>query len=549
MVSGRNLRSVTMAKYNFEDKDFGETVRIEDINKKVAQIENGSVEKARDVLEEDDLKRGVQSVLPQRDEVSNQKEEEKEWADDLSDGVTSRIPDLSDHLNSERDLLEHKRKKKCCKNRKKVIYVCSLTSLILIICSVFLLSDRQKINQINQQQAYANMPQSQTTIKFEALIRTISNNHSMLIYDITNDRRLTLELDQNTVYQDINGKDNSFLDFSQGDIIHVEMKSTENKAVNLKKIEDQWEKTSLTNVTVDINNFALNVGKETYSFSEETLFIYNGKFVDPATILPVDTISISGIGSQVWKVYINTYHGYLDLKNSDKVKNGKINIDSVKEFVAEQKGKIPISVGIHKIIVSGDNIEDFPMEIYIAPSETYELDLNDLQPRNGVLSIATNVDKYLLQIDGHTVSSPDGPQVLEFGTYQVTILADGYEPWQQEVSLYQSALEINAQLVPYVKMGTLNVSVDPEKAQVFIDEKFVGISPISVKLKYGDYKLRIEKDGYLSAETIVTVSDESQNTLIVIAEVPEKSEPLSLTPSASEDEMQTKNGRKPRKES
>ena len=54
-----------MAKYNFEDKDFGETVRIEDINKKVAQIENGSVEKARDVLEEDDLKRGVQSVLPQ----------------------------------------------------------------------------------------------------------------------------------------------------------------------------------------------------------------------------------------------------------------------------------------------------------------------------------------------------------------------------------------------------------------------------------------------------------------------------------------------------
>ena len=159
------------------------------------------------------------------------------------------------------------------------------------------------------------------------------------------------------------------------------------------------------------------------------------------------------------------------------------------------------------------------------------------------------MDKYLLQIDGHTVSSPDGPQVLEFGTYQVTILADGYEPWQQEVSLYQSALEINAQLVPYVKMGTLNVSVDPEKAQVFIDEKFVGISPISVKLKYGDYKLRIEKDGYLSAETIVTVSDESQNTLIVIAEVPEKSEPLSLTPSASEDEMQTKNGRKPRKES
>lgn len=88
------------------------------------------------------------------------------------------------------------------------------------------------------------------------------------------------------------------------------------------------------------------------------------------------------------------------------------------------------------------------------------------------MSIATNVDKYLLQIDGHTVSSPDGTAGARIRDISVTILADGYEPWQQEVSLYQSALEINAQLVPYVKMGTLNVSVDPEKQQVFIDEKF-----------------------------------------------------------------------------
>ena len=118
----------------------------------------------------------------------------------------------------------------------------------------------------------------------------------------------------------------------------------------------------------------------------------------------------------------------------------------------------------------------------------------------GKLSITTTpsgADVYLdAEKKGKTPLTIDAPS----GKHLLTITSQGYAPLTEEVNIqaYQtSALSRN--LAPQI--GTLSVKTTPDKANIYLDGKFIGQSPIKVpSVLAGEHKVRAELKDYSPTE-------------------------------------------------
>ncbi|ASJ09113.1 hypothetical protein A3L11_07675 [Thermococcus siculi] len=82
------------------------------------------------------------------------------------------------------------------------------------------------------------------------------------------------------------------------------------------------------------------------------------------------------------------------------------------------------------------------------------------------------------------------------GRYNVSVVKDEYEKYKTTVSVEVGKTEsISVTLVP--KFGYLNVTSVPVDGEVYVDNYFIGTTPLEeIKLSTGTHELRVKKDGY-----------------------------------------------------
>ena len=89
---------------------------------------------------------------------------------------------------------------------------------------------------------------------------------------------------------------------------------------------------------------------------------------------------------------------------------------------------------------------------------------------------------------------------LGIGTYDVSITKKGYEPHHEKITIRKRQIShIRVQLkkiAPPSPFGTLNLTSIPERAKIFVDGKYVGIAPLSVRLPAGRHRLKVRKRGF-----------------------------------------------------
>ena len=77
--------------------------------------------------------------------------------------------------------------------------------------------------------------------------------------------------------------------------------------------------------------------------------------------------------------------------------------------------------------------------------------------------------------------------------------------WFKEVTLDSELLQVDITLDKNVTEGKLTVSSQPASAEVYIDEEYIGRTPVMVKRPYGDYVVRVSMDGYPDVIDVVSV--------------------------------------------
>ncbi len=488
-----------MKDYHFEreDRNLDETIRLDDINEKLKELESEPDDELGDKNE------FLNAFESERfDEPPEPAEDPDEPEPDGEIFETQETPRPSRHMdNGNRDDDADKPDR-----TKKLIGLATAAAVVTCILFFFLAKGgfRSPVE-----------PEPQEMDAVPMLVEGLLDGDELVVYDIKADRSKTITLSEDTVLTDAQGRNIAYGSLPlEGDLLMVKLDSTGEHALSMdygNGIHSQ----EITGLTVDAAKRTLSGEDESFEYGKKAKFFYKGEEISPKDLEPCDILRLKGVEDLVWSVEVLEYHGYIVVEHRENIKNGKFRLDEEEEIPLEEIERIAVSEGTHTITVTGDNIETRTDNIFVETGEEYLCDLSKAQEKVGVILINANVSDYKLYINGTLVDS-SSPAVLPLGEYDLVILKNGYLEWNSHVTLNQATLTVNAELQKEIQYGTLTVTADCDGATVYINNEETGIAPMQINLPYGIYNVRVEKDGYDTYEQAIAINGPAAHVSAVL---------------------------------
>lgn len=515
-----------MSKYNFEEdeNDFGETRRLDSINEEVKKYEENHEKEEAEYLKHFQ----TEQIQPSQKEYQQQPQPKiKRPSDEFYYNEKERIKNSAKTTRTVQKPHYQAQKKESGYKFLLLIFL-GIFIFMVVFLLVFLSIGGKSTKNVttppviedNKQptQDITQMPKEEEEKEKQlqqelVLIKEINSNKELIVYDIVNNKTETVKTDKATEIFDENGKKINLSEILEGDIVKVSLDDKNELAVQIDYTNDMWVQQQISGVKVQPNGKTITVGNKVYYYTDATIFLYKNKVIPPQKINEMDILSLKGMNNKVWFVDVLEYHGYITIKNKDKIKDGTIQINNEKEIYLSDVEKITVSEGAHNIVIKGANIEPYTADIFIVADEEFSIDLSDAQAKTSVLILKTNVENYQFYMNGTSVNYSE-PLVLTQGEYNLKITKDGYLPWEQKVNLTEPSMEITANLTEEIKKGNLVISTEPTAAYVYVDNQYIGVSPIMINLEYGEHRFLVKMDGYQDISSPVTINKEEETIMV-----------------------------------
>lgn len=285
------------------------------------------------------------------------------------------------------------------------------------------------------------------------------------------------------------------VEFQIGDIVNFSFNST-NKIIYMKKSANSFYEKNISNYTIDTTNNLLNTNNKIYSLSKNLLVYKNLTELNLEDINNLDTLDIKGIDNTIYYIEIKKGNGTIKFINKPELTNATLEINRDIFKPLSESDTINLKEGVHKIVIRANSITPFVKEVSVFSGQETVVDLSEIQSKKGNLLIKTNVSDYTLYIN-NVVEPSREPLSLGYGAYSIRVEKEGYTPFETQVSINKPQTSIQIDLEKIEKLGQLSLSSSPTEAQVFIDNAFVGYTPLNYKLPYGTHNITLKKEGYL----------------------------------------------------
>lgn len=471
-----------MKDYHFENdrNEFDTTIRLDHINEKLKDLENNPASMEDELGDKDDFLNAFESE--KFDDTAQREPVERGW-ERQENSARRREPAPEDDGGDE------------FWNKKTIGLVTGGGFLLLII--VFLLV---KVFFFGGFQSKTEVAPGE---EGPVLVESILSGGELLVYDIMAEEQKTVSMTAETVLTDRMDAELAADQVAEGDLLMMQLDQTGEVVISATYGGGIFQE-EVTGLEADAEKYQLIGENEKYDYEERTMFRYDGEEISPEDLEICDVLQLSGFDDTVWSVNVLEYHGYIKVENKDTVKNGAFQLDEEESIPLEEADRIAVSEGSHTITVEGDNIETRKDSVFVEAGEVYVYDLSKAQEKVGVLVINANVTDYKLYING-TQTDSSAPAVLPLGEYDVLILKNGYQDWNQKVVLDKDTVSVTANLEREVQYGTVVIASNVDGAVVYIDGQEMGVTPLQTSLTYGNHLVVLKKDGYADYEHNVTV--------------------------------------------
>ncbi len=177
---------------------------------------------------------------------------------------------------------------------------------------------------------------------------------------------------------------------------------------------------------------------------------------------------------------------------------------------------LAVKAGRRVLEIQADNYQDVKTEEQIIgcpEKQTFEY---TLIPGWSDVFISSIPEGAAVSIDGKPAGNTPIKVELPEGTYRLKISAEGFKPWQKQLAVVpnqpQSIKDVQLQPAD----GTLALQTTPSGANVTIDRKFAGKTPLTISLQADvQHEVQISKAGYENLARTVQVATGKKKTLAI----------------------------------
>jgi PEGA domain-containing protein len=174
-----------------------------------------------------------------------------------------------------------------------------------------------------------------------------------------------------------------------------------------------------------------------------------------------------------------------------------------------------------RVLINGEFYGHTPMRVRLYPEE-YRLRLEkegynpyrtriripkrkrlkifaNLEHRNlfGMLMVRSHPPKAKIYVDDQYYGETPERIKLKQGRHIIRLEKDRYKPYYESIDIRRSQkTNINADLKPFQRFGTIAITSHPDGARVMINNEYYNRTPMKTKLRSGVYTVKLNKRGY-----------------------------------------------------
>lgn len=244
-------------------------------------------------------------------------------------------------------------------------------------------------------------------------------------------------------------------------------------------------------------------------------------------------------GGENREIYFN-FLNFGKLIIDSEPKGAKIYLDGVDTKLTTPGVLENLKYGKHQIKLILDGYEEYLININLNQKEKeIKVKLNKIESKTGTLEIITMPEGATVYINDEEIGETPLKLNLEIGKYKIRLSLDGYKDYSTDITIEENKVsKIEIKLEEVKKEGTLNVKSTPS-ANVYINGKFIGTTPLKVNLPEGEYFVLITLEGYEKYEKVVKIYSEREELIEVnlkkVTTTPKKSYVIiTSTPSKAE---------------
>lgn len=355
-------------------------------------------------------------------------------------------------------------------------------------------------------------------------------------------KEYTLDFSQIMQIKDKHNQNISMGQVQVGDIVDVCFQKSTKLLIALNKSTSEFIYENVVDYDIDRDRMEISFGGNKLSLDKRMVIRENGDKLKLEDINDNDVLRVSGVGQDVYCIFITQGHGYLRLSGAEYFYGGWISVG--KQVCRITKDMIlTVPVGSHVVSVRNDG-HGGQKDVTIYSGEETTLNVEDLKGeeiKTGKIIFTTTPYDATILIDGKIINR-DEPLELEYGVHSMIVEADGYESISQFIKIGQESATLDIKLEPNesttspdpdeelpeagevdIDTGVYYIRVtSPIGAEVYLDGVYIGVAPTSIEKKEGKHVIILKKDGCHTKSYTIQVNSEEKDLDLSFSELEPK---------------------------
>lgn len=332
-------------------------------------------------------------------------------------------------------------------------------------------------------------------------------NKTITFYDYEVGKSFTLNYDGVTRFSDRYDTAMAVSQVKKGSIVDILFLKTNKSLVSLHESEECFVLTDVTGVDINISNKVFKYNNEAYKITKDTVLISENGSLSLNDINTLDRLTVTGIGKSILSIIVDSGHGYLGFSGEDYFIDGFVEIGSKQIEKITDKMLIMVPEGQYSVRITKKGTEVL-RAISIKSGEETVIDLSDVEiagAKMGTVVFAINPIGATLMVDGiaydHTRKLS-----FEYGIHQLTISCTGYETLTRYINVgaETATLSITLDEKPDTSKeneeskteGHFVYITAPLDVEVYVDNTYIGLSPVAFAKVAGIHTITLRKTGY-----------------------------------------------------